>query len=157
MFCFQIQLAPLQLGGDHSGWLEQLQDFLGASARGTEVVSRPAGGGGPWAPWSLHQAAPRLFSPERYGGLFAPAPGPATALSARRVNDDELVISIPTACAGGGGAPHPRVVSCSFSGYHPVHRLHLRLARGGLRVPEVVMVPADFPHVDLVGRCNFSR
>jgi hypothetical protein len=147
---------PGVLGGDQEGWMEQLQDFLGASVRGTEVLWQPAGGGGPWTAWSLHQRQSRLFSGERYGGFLATPPGPGLALSTRRLNDDELIISIPTRCYS--ALPrHPRMVSCDFEGYFALHKLHLRLARGGLRVAEAVMDPPDFPHVDVVSHALESQ
>ena len=147
---------PAILGGDQEGWMEQLQAFLGASVRGTDVLWEPAGGGDPWTAWSPHQSKPQVYSGYRYGGFYPTAPGPGLALSARRVNDNELVISIPTSCHS--GLPrHPRVVSCDFIGYFAVHKLHLRLAPGGLRVAELVLDPPDFPHVDLVSHALESQ
>ena len=84
-------------------------------------------------------------------------PGPGYALSARRENDLEMVITIPTTCWNNANGKHPRMVSCSFSGYHSTHYLYLLLDDGGLRFVEAILDPPDFPHVDLVSSALESQ
>ena len=145
---------PGLLGGDAEGWVAQLQDYMGSSApRGTDIVWQQAGKGGPEFPysWYAKPAPSTLLSNNggKFGGFFPLAPGRKMALNARRVNDDEIIITIPTSCWSKSPA-HPRMVSCTFTGYHPSHELQLRLAPDSLRVDEAVMYPPDFPHVDLI-------
>ena len=143
---------PSLVGGNPEGWMIQLQDFMENSARGTRVMWQPAGGGGPGTGDTLISG-----SGHRYGGFLPKAPGPGYALSARRENDLEMVITIPTTCWNNANGKHPRMVSCSFSGYHSTHYLYLLLDDGGLRFVEAILDPPDFPHVDLVSSALESQ
>ena len=87
-------------------------------------------------------------------------PGPGYPLSGRRLNDLEMVITVPTICwQPQGDQPdyHPRMVSCSFPGYHEIHKIYLRIEQGGLRFIEGVVEPADFPNVDLISSALDSQ
>ena len=167
---------PSLVGGNPEGWMVQLQDFMENSARGTTVMWQPAGGGGPGASNDLISG-----SGHAYGGFLPTVPGPGYALTARRLNDLEMVVEIPTSCwsnadaASGSNAEllaydaatpsnatddswrHPRVVSCDFGGYHATHFLYLLLDDGGLRFVDAVMEPPDIPHVDLISAALESQ
>ena len=84
---------PSLVGGNPEGWMIQLQDFMENSARGTTVMWQPAGGGGPGTSDALISG-----SGHRYGGFLPKVPGPGYALQARRENDLEMIITIPTTC-----------------------------------------------------------
>ena len=160
---------PSLVGGNPEGWMVQLQDFMENSARGTQVMWQPAGGGGPGASNDLISG-----SGHKYGGFLRTVPGPGYALTARRLNDLEMVVEVPTSCWSENDATssydstsvssstnsswrHPRVVSCDFGGFHNLHYLYLLLDDGGLRFVEAVMEPPDFPHVDLVAAALESQ
>ena len=144
---------PSLVGGNPEGWMIQLQDFMENSARGTTVMWQPAGGGGPGTSDALISG-----SGHRYGGFLPKVPGPGYALQARRENDLEMIITIPTTCwEPQGGVEHPRMVSCTFRGYHKTHYLYLLLDDGGLRFTEAILDPPDFPHVDLVSSALESQ
>ena len=146
---------PSLVGGNPEGWMVQLQDFMENSARGMDVIWQPAGGGGPGISNRLVSGAGHL-----YGGYLPNVPGPGYPLSGRRLNDLEMVITVPTICwQPQGDQPdyHPRMVSCSFPGYHEIHKIYLRIEQGGLRFIEGVVEPADFPNVDLISSALDSQ
>ena len=164
--------APSLAGGNPEGWMAQLQGFMENSAKGTLVMWQPAGGGGPGASNTLISG-----SGHKYGGFLRPVPGLGYGLTARRLNDQEMVVEIPTACWSETDAAtqtglsynnsngtetfsswrHPQVVSCDFAGLVALRYLYLRLDKGGLRFIEAVMDPPDFPHVDLVAAALASQ
>ena len=146
---------PSLVGGNPEGWMVQLQDFMENSARGMDVIWQPAGGGGPGVSNQLISGAGH-----RYGGFLPNAPGPANPLAGRRLDDLEMVITVPTICwQAQGDQPdyHPRMVSCSFPGYHEIHKIYLRIEQGGLRFIEGLVEPADFPNVDLISSALDSQ
>ena len=135
---------PSLVGGNPEGWMIQLQDFMENSARGTTVMWQPAGGGGPGTSDALISG-----SGHRYGGFLPKVPGPGYALQARRENDLEMIITIPTTCwEPQGGVEHPRMVSCTFRGYHKTHYLYVdepggHLVGGAMPAGRVVLPQLD--------------
>jgi len=133
-------------GRQHSGWFDRLQQVLENDVDGmwAPIYSPLHGGGGVYAfERFLDTLIPVGRGLQRRNRRVV---GTDT-LRVQRVGEEVLALAIPTICTNYYSEV---VVSCASDAHEDEHVLILRFGKGGLRLQDAVLQPADVPLADLM-------